>query len=113
MQQQAIIKAIKEFKEKAESSTKGIKQYVSKYSTIAGKKLTFKMANAYYQVTHNLDWLYDANLTQSIFWRDFAPRVNTTPKEDWIELVSEYKANTPDRTIRNNLGILYDYLKNG
>ena len=113
MQQKAIIKAIKDFKQKEESSIKGIKKYVKKYSGIAGKKISYEMASNYYQITHDLTWLYDSNMTESIFWRDFAPMVKSEPKDEWVELVGAYKAQTPDRTIKHNLEVLYDYLKNG
>lgn len=113
MQKTAIIKAIKDFKNKEESTLKGIKAYVKKYSNIAGKKISYKMASTYYQVVHDLSWLYDANMTESVFWRDFAPLVKSTPKDDWVELVGAYKEEIPDRTIKRNLEILYDYLKNG
>ena len=79
-----------------------------------GKDLTYKMANTYYQVTHTLSsWLYDSAMTESVFWRDFAPLVNTTPKDDWAELVYSYKENVKDRKLSRNLGILYDYIKKG
>lgn len=113
MQKTAIIKAIKDFKQKEESSVKGIKSFVNKYSNIAGKKISYKMASSYYYVTHNLSsWLYDSSLTESIFWRDFAPLVKGTPKDEWVDLVGAYKEELPDRTIRRNLEMLYDYLKN-
>lgn len=113
MQKKAILKATNEFLNKSVSTTRGLRSYISKYSNIAGKKLSPKMASTYYQVTHDLSWLYDSSMTESIFWRDFAPLVKTNSKESWIELVGEYKSQIPDRTIKRNLGILYDYVKNG
>ena len=113
MQQKAIIKAIKDFKQKEESTLKGIKSYVQKYSNIAGKKISYKMASTYYQVVHDLSWLYDGNMTESVFWRDFAPLVKSEPKDEWVELVGAYKEQIPDRLIKRNLEMLYDYLKNG
>ena len=112
MQQKAIIKATKEFLEKNESRVKGIKEYKAKFTNITGKKLNYKMANTFYNVTHDLSsWLYDSSMTESVFWRDFAPLVKTTPKDDWVELVSDYKEKVPDRKIKQNLEMLYDYLK--
>lgn len=111
MQKQAIVKALKEFLNKSESRVKGVKEYTEKYSKIAGKKLTYKMADTYYKATHDLSWLYDSSLTESVFWRDFAPLVRSTPKQSWVELVSEYKSAMVDRTIKKNLEMLYDYLK--
>ena len=113
MQQKAIIKAIKDFKQKEESTLKGIKSYVQKYSNIAGKKISYEMASTYYQVVHDLSWLYDGNMTESVFWRDFAPLVKSEPKDEWVELVGVYKEQIPDRLIKRNLEMLYDYLKNG
>ena len=113
MQLKAIKKATEEFLSKDESKVRGIKEYVKEYSKIAGKKLSFKMANTWYQVTHDLEWLYDENLTPSIFWKNFAPQVNNKSKETWVGLVIDYKAKSPDRTIKRNLEMLYDYLKNG
>lgn len=111
MQKQAIKKAVEEFLGKSESTTRGIKQYTAKVSKLSGKKLSYKMASTYYQVTEDLTWLYDGNLTPSIFWRDFAPEVNNRSKESWVELVAEYKSNVVDTTIRKNLEYLYNYIK--
>lgn len=81
---------------------------------LLGKKLSYNMANTYYQVTHTLSsWLYDSSLTESVFWRDFAPLVKNTPKDDWAELVMSYKESVKDRNLARNLGILYDYIKKG
>lgn len=113
MQQKAIEQAIKKFKKSEVSTIKDIKKYVNKYSDIAGKKITYKMASTYYQVTSDLSWLYDSSLTESIFWRDFAPLVKTIKKEEWVELVGLYKSQIPDRTIKENLEMLYDYIKKG
>lgn len=111
MQKQAIKKAVEEFLNKSESTTRGIKQYTEKVSKLAGKKLSYRMASSYYQVTNDLSWLYDTNLTPSIFWRDFAPETNHRSKESWIELVLDYKTNVTDKTLQRNLGYLYDYIK--
>lgn len=110
-QLKAIKTATENFLNKNISGIRDIKKYIEKYSNLAGKKLSYKMANAYYQVTHDLSWLYDSSLTESVFWRDFAPLVKTRSKDNWVELVSEYKSAVVDRTIKKNLEILYDYLK--
>ena len=111
MQKQAIKKAVEEFLNQSESTVRGIKQYTAKISKLAGKKLNYRMASTYYQVTNDLSWLYDTNLTPSIFWRDFAGEVNNRSKESWVELVIDYKTNVTDRTLQRNLEYLYDYIK--
>lgn len=113
MQQQAIIKAIKEFKRSETGSLKKIKEYRQKISVIAGKKLTYKMANTWYQVTNDLSWLFDENLTESIFYRTYYPLVKTMSKENWIDSVIVHKKDISDRNLRRNLEKLYDYIKNG
>lgn len=113
MQEKAIIKAINDFMNSSYSSIKGIKAYKQKYSNIANKKLTYKMADTYYKVTHSLDWLWDSGITPSDFWKVLAPKVVSMDKESWTDLVKDYMTTTIDRTIRRNLEILYDYLKNG
>lgn len=111
MQKQAIKKAVEEFLSKSESTVRGIKKYTAKVSKLSGKKLSYKMASTYYQVTEDLTWLYDGNLTPSIFWRDFAPETNNRSKESWVELVIDYKTNVTDRTLQRNLEYLYKYIK--
>ena len=111
MQKQAIKKAVEEFLSKSESTVRGIKRYTAKVSKLSGKKLSYKMASTYYQVTEDFTWLYDGNLTPSIFWRDFAPEVNNRSEQSWIELVAEYKSNVVDTTIKRNLEYLYKYIK--
>lgn len=111
MQKQAIKKAVEEFLSSKESTKKGIEKYIEKVNKISGKKLNYRMTNTYYQVTKDLSWLYDENLTQSIFWRDFAPQVYNDSKENWVELVIAYKSKVTDRTLRRNLEYLYDYIK--
>lgn len=111
MQKQAIKKAVEEFLSSKESTKKGIEKYIEKVSKLAGKKLNYRMASTYYQVTNDLSWLYDTNLTPSIFWRDFAPEVNNRSKESWVELVIDYKTNVTDRSLQRNLEYLYNYIK--
>lgn len=113
MQQQAIIKAIKEFKSSEVSTISGIKEYVKIYSKIANKKLSYKMADTWYKVTTNLKWLFDESLTESIFYRNYYPLVRTMVKEDWIDAVIAHKKDISDRNLRRNLDILYDYIRNG
>lgn len=110
----AIIKAIQDFKKSSESSIKGIKKYKKYYSNVAGKPLSYKMSNTYYQVTHNLsDWLYDGNITDSDFWSAFSPAVKTMSKEDWVEALIAHKSDIKDENLRRNLEIMYDYIKKG
>lgn len=112
MQKQAIKKAVEEFLDKGSISTiKKAKEYTSKISKLANKKLNYGMANTYYQVTKDLSWLYDENLTPSIFWRDFAPQVYNESKENWVELVIAYKSKVTDRALQRNLEYLYDYIR--
>lgn len=112
MQKQAIKKAVEEFlSKKSVSTVRGIKQYTAKVSKLAGKKLNYRMVSTYYQVTKDLSWLYDKNLTESVFWRDFAPEVNNRSKESWVELVIDYKTNVKDRALQRNLEYLYYYIK--
>ena len=112
MQKKAIIKAIKDFKESGAGTVKEIKKYVQKYSQIVGKKLTYKQANVVHQVLSNLSWLFDENLTPSIFYRTYYPMVKTMEREDWIESIIVHKQNISDRNLRRNLEILYNDIKN-
>ena len=59
MQQKAIIKAVNEFLKSSTSSVRGIKSYIKKLSFETGKKISSKMADTIYKVTHNFDWLWD------------------------------------------------------
>ena len=111
MQKKAIVKATTQFLENDLSKIRGMKNYVAKYSQIAGKKISPKMASTYYSVTHDLDWLYD--IVGSEFWKDFAPLVKTQGKAEWVETLGEYIENTVDRSLKSKLEMLYDYLKNG
>lgn len=112
MQKKAIIKAIKDFKESGTATVREIKKYVQKYSQIVGKKLTYKQANVVHQVLSNLSWLFDENLTPSIFYRTYYPMVKTMEREDWIESIIVHKQNISDRNLRRNLEILYNDIKN-
>ena len=112
MQKKAIIKAIKDFKESGTGTVREIKKYVQKYSQIVGKKLTYKQANVVHQVLSNLSWLFDENLTPSIFYRTYYPMVKTMEREDWIESIIAHKQNISDRNLRRNLEILYNDIKN-
>ena len=111
MQKQAIKKAVEEFLSKSESTVRGIKKYTAKVSKLSGKKLDYKKASTYYQVTQDLSWLYDENITPSIFWRDFAPQVNNRSSKEWAELVLEYKSNVTDINLKQSLEQLYYYVK--
>lgn len=112
MQKKAIIKAIKDLKESGTGTVREIKKYVQKYSQIVGKKLTYKQANVVYQVLSNLSWLFDENLTPSIFYRTYYPMVKTMEREDWIESIIAHKQNISDRNLRRNIEILYNDIKN-
>ena len=112
MQKKAIIKAIKDFKESGTGSVREIKKYVQKYSQIVGKKLTYKQANVVHQVLSNLSWLFDENLTPSIFYRTYYPMVKTMEREDWIDSIIAHKKDISDRNLRRNLEILYNDIKN-
>lgn len=111
MQKQAIKKAVEQFLSSKESTKKGIEKYIEKVNKISGKKLDYKKASTYYQVTQDLSWLYDENITSSIFWRDFAPQVNNRSSQEWAELVLEYKSNVTDINLKQNLEQLYYYVK--
>ena len=112
MQKKAIIKAIKDFKESGTGTVREIKKYVQKYSQIVGKKLTYKQANVVHQVLSNLNWLFDENLTPSIFYRTYYPMVKTMEREDWIDSIIAHKKDISDRNLRRNLEILYNDIKN-
>lgn len=111
MQKQAIKKAVEEFLSSKESTKRGVEKYIEKVNKIADKKLDYKKASTYYQVTKDLSWLYDENITPSIFWRDFAPQVNNRSSKEWSELVFEYKSNVTDINLKQNLEQLYYYVK--
>lgn len=110
MQKQAIIKAINKFIDSTSTISK-IKAYQIKYSNIAGKKLSYKLADTYYKVTHNFDWLWETGIVESDFWKIYSTKVATMDKESWTELVGGHMTRAIDRTIKRNLEILYDYLK--
>ena len=111
MQKEAIKKAVEEFLSSNVSTKRGVTKYIEKVSKLAGKKLNYRMTSTYYQVTKDLSWVYDENLTQSIFWRDFAPLVHNRSSQEWTDLVLEYKSNVKDVNLKRNLEYLYYYIK--
>lgn len=111
MQEKAIKKAIENFINEG-SSIKEIKKFKQKYSAIAGKELNYKQADTYYRVIHTFEqWLYDENITRSEFWNYWVPQAKVMDKKSWAEALIEHKSAIVDRKMREDIEVLYDYVK--
>ena len=113
MQKQAIIKAIKEFKNQDTAGLRGLKKYKEYVSNVLGKRVSYKQSDIFYKATQELSWLFNAGITPSEYVNVYKPKAKTMDKESWIDLVAVHMREIPDRKIVTNLEILYEYIRNG
>lgn len=111
-QMKSVIKATRNFLKQETSRVAGVKQYLKQVTTKAGKKVSYKQANALYQAQSNYNWIYQY-LSPSEFW-DFA---RECVKEGWseetfIENIMVYITDRSlDEVLRIDLQNLYDYIQ--
>lgn len=108
----SVIKATKNFLKQDTSRVAGVKAFQKQVTTKAGKKVSYKQANALYQAQTNYNWIYQY-LSPSEFW-DFA---RECVKEGWSEetfidnIMVYITDRTLDEVLRVDLQNLYDYIQ--
>lgn len=115
-QMKATIKATKQFLKNETSRVAGVKQYTEKVSTQAGKKVSYKKAQALFQAERNYTWIYQyfgasERSGGSYFW-DFAREMKNESFEIWCDNIMVYITDrTLDTKLKKDLRALYNYAK--
>lgn len=115
-QMKATIKATKQFLKNETSRVAGVKQYTQKVSTQAGKKVSYKKAQALFQAERNYTWIYQyfgasERSGGSYFW-DFAREMKNESFEIWCDNIMVYITDrTLDTKLKKDLRALYNYAK--
>ena len=111
-QMKSVIKATRNFLKQDTSRVAGVKAFQKSVTTKAGKKVSYKQANALYQAQTNYNWIYQY-LSPSEFW-DFA---RECVKEGWSEetfidnIMVYITDRSLDEVLRIDLQNLYDYIQ--
>lgn len=108
----AIEKATKRFLDDDLSKIEGIRKLLSKYEKESGKKISFRYGSTMYNLYRNWKYYQDKYDLDSTFWQDIAPQADEKSKEEFIDIVSDYINKEIDKSLKNDLANLYDYLKN-
>lgn len=108
-QMEAIKKATEEFLESDFSKTGTIKKYKAKIEKQVGVKLSYQDISAMYEARELWQWVDETY--GSAFWIDFAPRIMTESKNEWVEFAEKYASDGNDIEVRNKLRQIYDYIK--
>lgn len=105
----AIIKATSNFLEDTENSLiSQLKKQKSEIEKSIGKPITWSDFSTLYTASELYKWATET--FGSEFWKDFAPKVFTMNKNQWVEYCSDYIDAINDVTVLNKLRALYDYL---
>lgn len=108
-QLKAIQKATENFLENQYSKVGNIKKLRADVEKEAGTSIPYDLIDALYQASELYKWANEE--FGSKFWKEFAPKVYTMSKMEWVDFCALYLSDMPDSDILLRLKLLYEELK--
>lgn len=108
-QLRAIQKATDNFLKGDYSKVKSVKKLKAEIEREAGKPISYNLIDSLYQASELYKWANEE--FGSKFWKEFAPKVYTMSKTEWVDYCALYLSDMPDEDILLRLRLLYEELK--